>query len=45
MYHGFNNNFIKAIRIWPKFLKHQKIYLFIFNIKDYELICNMYFRY
>lgn len=38
MDYGFYNKFIKAMTICSKFQKHLNINLFIFNIKDYELI-------
>jgi hypothetical protein len=44
MHFGFNNQFIKVTRTWPIFQKIQKnIFLFSFNIKDYELTRKTYF--
>jgi hypothetical protein len=42
MHFGFNNQFIKVMRTWPKFQKFQKIILFSFNIRDYEFIRKTY---
>jgi hypothetical protein len=45
MHYGFNNRFIKVMKTWPKLQKHQNTNLFIFNIKDCELICKLYSQY
>jgi len=46
MHFGFNNQFIKVTRTWPKFQKQvQKNILFGFNIWNYEFICKTYSRY
>jgi hypothetical protein len=45
MYFGFNNQFIKVMRIWPIFQKFQKNILFCFSIRDYKFIRKMYSLY
>jgi len=42
MHFGFNNQFIKVMRTWPIFQKKSKIFLFCFNIWDYEFIRKTY---